>query len=78
MLKHLIQFWIFVTSVASIVLITDPDSAITAIGFVIGLAGQPAWLYSTIAARQPGMFVVSLVFTYSYLRGLYPALPGLF
>ena len=77
MLKILMQGWIALTSMVSIILITSPDSDAMALGFVIGLLGQPAWLYSTYAQRQHGMFIVSVVFTYSYLRGLFPALPGL-
>lgn len=72
------QVWIMFTSCLSIMLITSPDADVTRFGFIVGLAGQPAWLRATFRDRQPGMLFVSFVFTYHYLRGLFPALPGLF
>ncbi len=37
---------------------------------LVGLAGQPAWLYLTAVTGEPGMFVVSLFFTICYGRGV--------
>lgn len=72
------QLLITVTSCLAINLVTDPDPSLRMIGACIGLAGQPLWVHSTLKNDQPGMLIVSIVFTYSYLRGLFPALPGLF
>jgi len=38
---------------------------------LIGLAGQPAWLYLTVAMNEPGMFFVSLFFTLCYGLGVW-------
>lgn len=40
-------------------------------GFVLGLCGQPFWIYTTFAAGQWGMFLVSLWFTGNHIRGLW-------
>lgn len=72
------QVWIVITSCLSILLITDPSPSLNYIGMFIGLAGQPAWVLATLRGGQPGMLIVSVVFTYSYLRGIFAALPGLF
>jgi len=39
-------------------------------GFILGLAGQPFWIYETLKAEQWGMFLVSLWFTANHLRGI--------
>lgn len=75
---RLLQILIAITGALSIMLITSPHADVTRVGFIVGLLGQPCWLYCTYKARQWGMFGLTLIFTYSYLRGLFPALPGLF
>lgn len=72
------QVWIVITSCLSISLITDPDPGLNYIGALVGLIGQPAWVIATLRGGQPGMLIVSVVFTYAYLRVFFPALPGLF
>lgn len=39
-------------------------------GFVLGLLGQPFWIYSTAKGGLWGMFAVSLWFTVNHVRGL--------
>lgn len=41
------------------------------LGFILGLCGQPFWIYTTFQAAQWGMFIVSLWFTGNHIRGLY-------
>lgn len=36
---------------------------------VVGLAGQPFWLYATGTAQQWGMFALSCAYTVIYLKG---------
>jgi hypothetical protein len=38
---------------------------------LVGLAGQPAWLYLTSVTGEAGMFSVSLFFTVCYGRGVW-------
>ena len=37
---------------------------------IFGLAAQPAWLYTTWAAQQWGIFALSAVYTVGWLRGV--------
>ena len=41
------------------------------LGFILGLCGQPFWIYKTFELSQWGMFLVSLWFTFNHLRGLW-------
>ncbi len=38
-------------------------------GVLLGLAGQPLWVFSTLRARQMGMFLLSLAYTLVWARG---------
>jgi len=40
------------------------------LGFMLGLCGQPFWIYSTFTGELWGMFAVSLWFTYQNIRGI--------
>jgi len=37
---------------------------------VFGLAGQPFWFYATFVAEQWGIFALSFLYAYSWLRGV--------
>lgn len=41
------------------------------LGFILGLCGQPFWIYSTFTNQLWGMFAVSLWFTVNHIRGIY-------
>ncbi len=65
----LLNLWMIGTAVVSVYLFNaGPDRAHW--GALVGLLGQPAWLYLTTATGEPGMFVVSLFFTICYGRGV--------
>jgi len=72
-LNSCLQIWIAVTGVASCWLISSSDRRLAHVGFAIGLAGQPAWLFTSASSSQWGQFLLTLVFTASYLRGLFPS-----
>lgn len=40
-------------------------------GFVIGVAAQPVWAYTTIVNEQWGMLILTLWYTYSWSMGIY-------
>lgn len=40
-------------------------------GYVLGLLGQPFWLYTTIVNKQTGMFILTLFYIYSWSIGFY-------
>jgi len=40
-------------------------------GFILGLLGQPFWLWSTWQNEQWGIFAVSAWYTYSWMQGIW-------
>ncbi|MDB4309149.1 hypothetical protein N9913_02445 [Porticoccaceae bacterium] len=38
---------------------------------LIGLAGQPFWLWSTYQSGQWGMLLLSIFYTYTWMLGIY-------
>lgn len=59
----MIQFLIAVTGVLSIVLATSASLAARRAGCVVGLAGQPFWVYTAITHQQDGILFLALVYT---------------
>lgn len=45
-------------------------------GFVVGLIGQPFWIYTSWDNAQWGIFIVSIWFTISHIRGIRNHWPG--
>lgn len=39
-------------------------------GWVLGLAGQPLWLWSTWHTQQWGMFLLSVFYTWAWISGI--------
>lgn len=69
MTAELVQVVIGLTGCAAILLLAS-NKPWGRWGFVVGLAGQPAWLWSTWSEAQWGMFFVSLCFTLVYAWGI--------
>ncbi len=67
-LAALLQGWITASACGAIWLLARNDAA-RRWGFVVGLAGQPAWLYETFSSGQFGMLLVTGFFTWVYARG---------
>ena len=40
-------------------------------GYLLGLCGQPFWLYLTATKEQWGIFALCLWYTYSWCQGVY-------
>lgn len=40
-------------------------------GYIVGMAGQPFWFWSSVSAGQWGVFAVSCVFTVGYAQGIW-------
>src|ERR1700740_2542202 len=40
-------------------------------GFVIGLATQPFWFYTSFRHRQWGIFIASIFYTFGWAMGIY-------
>lgn len=70
MMEQIAQAWILVCGVCAILLITSKQKRYRFYGAVIGLVSQVAWFYSTLHHRQYGMFVLSIIYTGSWIRGI--------
>jgi hypothetical protein len=64
----MIQITLFLFSSLSIYLLSSKTNF--RYGFVVGLCGQPFWIYASLQAEQWGIFAVSLWFAFSYIRGI--------
>jgi len=40
-------------------------------GYILGLIGQPFWIYSSIVNEQWGILIMTLFYTYSWSQGIY-------
>lgn len=40
-------------------------------GYVLGLSGQPFWIYSSIVNEQWGILIMTGFYTYSWSQGIY-------
>ena len=64
----MIQFFILIFSCSSIFLFSTKKHF--KYGFILGLCGQPFWIYTAWTAGQWGVFLVSIWFTVSHIRGI--------
>lgn len=67
MWENISQIAILVLGVASIVLVAKKNKW----GFVLGLAVQPFWFITSFLNKQWGIFIVSFVYTLSWIFGIY-------
>ena len=65
------QSIIAVCGMASIWLANDPRENWGRWACVIGLAAQPAWMYSSWTAGQMGIFLLSFVYAAGWIRGIW-------
>ena len=65
-----VQGIIAVLSGAAVWLSYAQDPAHRRVSAWLGLSAQPFWLYSTAVAAQWGMFVLAVVYTAAFIKGL--------
>ena len=65
------QAVILITGVLAITLSQLKDSRLTRWACVVGLSGQPFWIYATWVAGQWGIFINSLLYTAAWAYGFY-------
>lgn len=63
------QLAIFLLSTASIWLLSAAQPNLL-LGYALGLASQPFWLYAAARSRQWGVFALSLIYVALWLRGI--------
>lgn len=66
----LIQFFILIFSAISILLVCRTDKY-KKYGYIFGLISQPFWFYSSYINHQYGMLILTVVYTYSWIVGIY-------
>lgn len=66
----MIQSIILILSASSIWLVTRQENW-KKYGYLIGLAAQPFWAYSSFVNEQWGIFALTLFYTYSWSQGVY-------
>lgn len=68
-LSDIAQAVIACTGLTAIFLTQTPRLARWACWF--GLAGEPAWFYSSVHAHQWGIFVLAFFYTFAWSKGIY-------
>lgn len=70
MIDFALQGLIIASASAAIWLLSDPRPSRRMLGCWIGLAGQPAWIYSAAAAGQWGIVALTVWYALAYARGI--------
>ena len=70
-IEKISQFMIFIFGCVAIFIVSLPaTNPWQRWRYVIGLLSQPFWFYTAVYNRQPGVFLVSCVFTVSWILGI--------
>lgn len=67
MLELISQVAIVFLGSSSIILVAKKNKW----GFVFGLLGQPFWLITSFINHQWGVFLVAIIYTFSWIFGIY-------
>ncbi|MHA6894760.1 hypothetical protein ACQUJT_11825 [Ralstonia pseudosolanacearum] len=65
----LVDLWMLLSAMVSVALM-NYDQRTQRWGALVGLLGQPAWLYLTHVSDEGGMFTASVFFTLCYSHGV--------
>lgn len=65
------QIIIGICGMASIWLANNPQPNWRRWACIIGLAAQPAWMYSSWTAGQFGIFALSFIYAAGWIRGIW-------
>ena len=68
--KHFVQINIFIFSSISIYYLSSNLEGAQKLGFIFGVISQPFWIYETYRSKQHGMFLLSLWYSFFWVRGL--------
>ena len=70
MLEFLSQTVIIIFNLVNSYLLTLKDHRVRRWAYVLGLAAQPCWFYTTLVHGQWGILVLTLWFTAMYAKGI--------
>ena len=68
-LDDISQILILSTSGATIFLLSSENKIKRKQGYIIGLFGEPFWIISTIINEQWGIFILSLWYSFNFVKG---------
>lgn len=66
----ILQTMIVITGFLAIWFSQDKNKNLRKLAPIIGLIGQPFWFYSSILAEQYGIFILSILYTLAWTKGL--------
>ena len=64
----MIQAIIILSGAIAILFVDHPNIKRRRLGSLVGLLGQPFWMYSTVTAEQWGMLALTLFYTAAWAR----------
>lgn len=70
MIEQIIQVMIAVTGCLSLCLVTRENQKLNKWAPVVGLIGQPFWLYTSFIEGEWGIFILSVVYTLIWFDSL--------
>ena len=65
------QIAILLTGVVAIWLTQDKREHWRRWACIFGMVGQPFWIHTALSAEQYGIFVINLLYTYAWGRGIW-------
>ena len=66
-LDQISQIAIMALGITAIILVAKKNKW----GFVVGLTSQPFWLYTSFFNKQIGVFILSVVYVFTWTFGIY-------
>jgi hypothetical protein len=64
------NIWIFIMNMVTLYFLPNISKSKRRVAFVTGLCTQPAWIYLTITDKNYGVFIISILYTITYIRGI--------
>ncbi len=71
LLDFISQIGIVIFGVLAIWLITSKEKRKRYWGSIFGLISQPFWFFTIIYNWQPGIIIVGIIYTVSWIKGIY-------
>ncbi|HSX51470.1 MAG TPA: hypothetical protein VLF09_10955 [Cellvibrio sp.] len=65
-----VQLMIVITGISAVWLSQDKHEHRRRFACLFGVAGQPFWLYESFCSEQWGIFALSIIYTFAWLRGV--------
>ncbi|MDD5062639.1 MAG: hypothetical protein PHN44_10220 [Candidatus Marinimicrobia bacterium] len=70
-MNDLIQLIIAVLGIPAIVLVGKGEDRLRKWGYLVGLAGQPLWIWGTWLTRQWGILILAMIYIFVWGQGVW-------